>query len=80
MCRRTEARLRKSPWLDSCPVSVNLTQMDRVTTPGPPDIAEAPLAMIAANATSTSVQTVLVIAWRGTLGGKGTEHFAHLLM
>ena len=61
--------------------------MNRVTLspemphmPGPPDIAEALLAMIAANATSTSVQTVLVIAWRGTLGGKGTEHFAHLLM
>ena len=54
--------------------------MNRVTTPGPPDIAEAPLAMIAANATSTRVQTVLVIAWRGTLGGKENEHFAQLLM
>ena len=61
--------------------------MNRVTpspesphTPGPPDIGEAPLAMIAANATSTSVQTVLVIAWRGTLGGKETEDFAQLLM
>ena len=47
--------------------------MNRVTpgqqTPGPPgpgpDTAAAPLAMIAANATSPSVQAVLVIAWRG---------------
>jgi len=41
-------------------------------TPGPPDIAagRAPLAMLAANAKSTSVQTVRVIAWRDKLGEK----------
>ena len=61
--------------------------MNRVTpspesprTPGPSDIAEAPLAMIAANATSTSVQTVLVIAWRGTLDEKNPKHVEEMLI
>ncbi len=64
--------------------------MNRVTpsppasphTPGPPDTAaaRAPLAMIAANAKSTSVQTVLVIAWRGTLGEKKPKHVEEMLI
>ena len=51
-------------------------------TPGPPDMAaaRAPLAMIAANAKSTSVQTVLVIAWRGTLDEKNPKHVEEMLI
>jgi hypothetical protein len=75
MWRRTAARLRNRPRLESWPVSVHLAHTKRVNRHPSPDAAgPAPgtltrLAMIT-TATSKSVETDQVIAYRATDLGK----------
>ena len=71
MCRRTAARLRNRPRLDSWPVSLHLAHTKRVTRlpspcTGPATGTLARLAMIA-TVVSKSVETDHVIAYRANL-------------
>jgi hypothetical protein len=73
MWRRTAARLRNRPRLESCPVSLHLAHTKRGTrTPSPGALADSPevgtvarLAMIA-TAISKRVEIDHVIAYRAT--------------
>ncbi len=79
MCRQTAARLRNRPRLESWPVSVHLAHTKRVNQhPSPGAAGPAPgtltrLAMIT-TATSKSVETDHVIAYRATDLGKYDLH------